>query len=211
VFDPTTLLLAGPALACYAADAVPTWQNPSKTCSVFHSITGGLDTFMFRGTETWQEWFQDFDPSTEVDADDPDIGWVHAPSLDNVREVLPLICTWLAAKGWPQFYLAGHSKGAREVVVAHALLKHIGHPSLATRGYETPRPGGSKLADYVANDNISGTQTHNSSGFDVVTLAPAGFGWEPAFRNILVQVPDNLSFVQKHIMSGVVLGLGLVV
>jgi Lipase (class 3) len=209
MFDPITLLLAGPAAACYAAGAVPTWQNPGKTCQVFHSLTGGLDTFMFRGTETAAEWFQDFNPLTAVDAADPDIGWVHAPSLNNVREVLPFITATLAAKGWPPFYLAGHSKGARELPIAHALLKHAGHAPLASRGFEPPRAGGSKLADYLATENIVGTQTYNACGDDIVTLAPAGFGWEPSFRDLRVQVSDALGFVQKHIMTGVISGLGI--
>lgn len=205
--DPVTLLLAVPALACYGPGVVPTYQNPSLTCQVFHTVTGGLNTFMFRGTETWQEWFQDFNPKTEVDPGEPDIGWVHAPSLDNVREVLPFIIATMSAQGWPPFYLVGHSKGARELPIAHAMLKHAGHAPLASRGFEPPRAGGSKLADYLATDNIIGTQTYNACGDDIVTIAPSGFGWEPAFRNLRVPVSDAFGLKQKHVMAGVVSGL----
>jgi Lipase (class 3) len=209
MIDPVTLLLAGPALACYAAGAVPTWQNPGKTCQVFHTITGGLNTFMFRGTDSFEEWLQDFNPLTEMDAaTGPDIGPVHAPALDNVREVLHFIIETMNAAEWAPFYLVGHSKGAGEMPIAHALLKHRGHAPLASRGFEPPRVGGSKLADYLATENIVGTQTYNAHGDDIVTLVPAGFGWEPSFRNLRLQVPDTFGIRDKHIMKGVVTGLG---
>jgi hypothetical protein len=207
MIDSVTTLLSVPALACYGSGAVATWENPNKTCHVYLSTIDYSPVFMFKGTEDAQEWQQDFNPFIEPDADDPDIGSVHAPSLLNVKAVMPAIIAHMTALNWVPFYLCGHSKGAREAPIAHALLKHIGHPPLATRLYEPPRPGGIKLADYLATENIIGTQTYNESGVDIVTVVPAGFGWEPACHIIRLQVPNTYGIKAKHVMTGVIAGL----
>ena len=204
--DQLLLDLAQPMNAAY--NQTPTFQNSSKTAHVVHTVVNNMNAFLWLGTEDWQEWvFDDFNP---VAVPSPDIGWVHQPSLDNVSEIMPQIEVLLSGLGWPPFLVAGHSKGAREAPIFHALMKEAGHSPLASRLYEPPRAGGSALADYLATENIIGTQTQNAHGADIVTLVPYGFGWENCCRLIELGVPDTFGIRDKHVMSpGVLTGLGL--
>lgn len=188
-----------------AYSTVPTWQNASRTAHVVQAVIGGINAFLWLGTEDLEEWIlDDFNPLIEAS---PNIGWVHQPSLENVQEILPFIVAKLTDLGWPPYYFVGHSKGAREAPIAHALMKEAGHPPLASRIYEPPRTGHAMLATYLATENILGTRMTNIHGDDQITWVPIGLGWEDCCRVVAFRVPDTYGLRAKHVMTGVIVGL----
>jgi hypothetical protein len=202
--DPLLLALAQAEAMTYAPNAVPTWTDTSATWQVFHTVVNGINTFCWEGTMDFAEWLEDFNPLEEASKD---IGLVHKPSLDNVRAVLPLITATLDGLGKPPCYLVGHSKGAREAPIAHAMLKEGGYRVLAGYYYEPPRAGGTMLREYLADQTIVATQTYNSSGSDIVTLVPEGSNWVDIRPLLRLKVSDGLSIRGKHIISGVLEGI----
>lgn len=212
MIDRITRLLVQPALECYKVGSVPRWQNAAKTCHVFASLVsaegaGPVNVVTFEGTTDFAEWLEDFNPLEETNLLEPQIGPVHGPSLANVREVGPGIFGWLKGLGWPPYYVVGHSKGAREAPLLHAMFKFMGHAPLATRLFEPPRVGGVKLARYLATDDVGGTQTFNCHGSDIVTLVPDGPEWDDCVPLARVKVPDYFDIAAKHRMPGVAWGV----
>jgi len=207
--DPLLLPIAQAMLACYAADAVPAWQNNDRTCHLFRAEVGDATALLFEGTlPDAEEWLEDLDPTEETV---PDVGPVHRTSLRHAREALPFALDAVRAlpPGRP-FVLGGHSKGAREAPLLGALLRPYGLTPLGTYLFEPPRVGGPRLYSYLLRDYVVATQTHNGCGDDIFTHLPAGFGWTPCYRAdhlVRLRVPDALGVRDKHIMSGVVAGL----
>jgi hypothetical protein len=207
MIDPLLLPLANTENATYGTASVPTWQNASGTCRVHLTIVNYTHTFAFEGTTDFAEWLQDFNPLEIPDKFDPQIGPIHLPTLNNVREVLPFITACLDGLGKPPCYIVGHSKGSREGPVCHALLKSLGYAVSAGYYFEPPRTGGPMLRDYLANESIVMTQTFNNHGSDIVTLVPDGPQWVHIRPLIRLQVPDSFSIGNKHRMIGVITGI----
>lgn len=193
--------------ACYVPGAVPTWQNAAKTCHVFRATIAGRMAICFEGTTDTAEWLEDFNP-VEVPYIEPAIGPVHKPSLDNVRGVLPEITDYLDIMGKPPVLILGHSKGAREGPICHALLKGLGYHVVGGYYFEAPRTGGTALRNYLAREPVTLTQTWNIHGSDIVTLLPDCFDlWVDVRPPIRLRVPDDLGIRDKHVMTGVLAGL----
>ena len=184
-----------------------TWQNADKTCHVYLAYLGNVPTFAFEGTTDLAEWMQDFNPVECPDTLAPQIGCVHQASLNNVLAVLPSITAFLDAQGKPACYVTGHSKGAREAPICHALLKAAGYHVTAGYYFEGPRAGGNELRDYLASEIIVATQTWNVHGSDIVTLVPDGPGWSDLRMRTRLEVPDSYGIRDKHVMSGVLAGI----
>lgn len=208
--DRVTLPLAEAAAACYAPGAVPTWQSSLRLVHVFHSVVLDTNCFAFEGTTDWQEWVVDFFAVQVPVFDHMLLGPVHAGFLLNVESILGDIIAKLSGLGWPPFYLAGHSKGAGEAILCHALLKAIGHPPLATRVFEPPRVGGTQLKSFLAGDDLIWTQTWNAEGSDLVTLVPDGLTWCHDGQVLRLQVPDTYGLAEKHRIPAVLEALSKV-
>lgn len=204
--DPLLMPMANAMVFAYDDNNKPTWENPSKTCHVYHQVVNGINTFAFEGTTDFAEWMQDFNPLTEATAY-PQIGPVHQDSLENVLAVLPFITAKLDELGKPPCYVLGHSKGAREGPILHALLKALGYTVLAGYYFEPPKAGGDMLVAWLVDQVIITTQTYNASGSDIVTLVPDGLGWSNVRPFLRLQVPDNFGIRDKHVISGVIAGI----
>jgi hypothetical protein len=205
----TILALAQFQNACYVDAAVPTWENPEKTCHVFFGLVENHPTICFEGTIDLKEWvLDDFNPLESADDLAP-VGFVHQPSLHNVRGVWVAVVQKMTSLNWPSFYVVGHSKGAREAALFAVACIAIGHPPMDLVLFEPPRIGGRQLRDYLARaeTGLFATQTWNSHGIDILTLIPWGFGWEDAIPLTSLQVPDTYGLVIKHKMQGVIAGL----
>ena len=208
MIDKYLLPLAQAQNATYSTSAPPEYENFSKTAHVFHRVVCGMNAFIWEGTIDLAEWLQDFNPLEVPDEYDPQIGLVHQPSLDNCRDIVPLLLDKLQSLGWPPFLVCGHSKGAREAPICHALMKAKGHPPLATRLFEPPRPGGRLLAEYIGGDDVRATQTWNVHGTDIFTLVPDGDPlWCPAVTPLRYRVQDSYGIAEKHRMPGVIVGI----
>jgi hypothetical protein len=206
IADPLLLPLAEAALACYAAGAVPTWQNAATTVHVFQSTVGGLPCFAFEGTVDLAEWVIDFDAVETWVTNHPQIGIVHTGLLQTSQAAVDgFILPTLVALGYPKFYVTGHSKGAGEAILATALLKAGSCPPLAVRAFEPPRVGGSTLRDYLADIDGAWTRTSNAEGWDIVTSVPFGPTWDHPWdvRRVLLTVPDAYDIPTKHRMPAV--------
>jgi len=201
--DALLLPLAKAMNAAYSTP--PTWENSDRTAHVVQTTVGGVLTFCWLGTMDLSEWINDdFNPTMEMDHG---IGMVHQPSLKNVEAILPNIQKFLEVHGFPPYYMAGHSKGAREAALATAAMLQADNPPAATRLYECPRVGGSGLACYLATENIIGTRTYNAHGDDPITWLPIGFGWEDCCFMQRFAVPDDYDLASKHRMAGVIAGI----
>lgn len=206
--DPITLPLARAAAACYEPGAVPTWQSELRLVHVFHSVVNGVNCFAFEGTTDWQEWAVDFLAVQVPVFGHVLLGDVHAGFLLDVEAMLGNIVAKMSSLGWAPFYLTGHSKGAGEAILCHALMKTLGHPPLATRVFEPPRVGGAKLKALTAGDDLLWTQTWNDDGADLVTLVPDGLTWVHSGTRLRLQVPNTYGVAEKHRIPAVVEALG---
>lgn len=207
--DPLLLPLAQAAAACYAPGVVYSWETPRKLVHVLASQVNGVLTFAFAGTLSFNEWLIDFLVAQEPDFEHDQLGWVHAGFLQDAQAAVDAyIAPTLAAAGWPAFYLAAHSKGSGEAVLAHGILKAMGHPPAATRAFEAPRCGGATLTAYLADQNVVWTQTFNAEGDDIVTKVPFGPTWEHCGAPVRLRVPDDLDLAQKHRTPAVLAAIG---
>ena len=196
--DRITLPLAEAAAACYAPGATPTWQSEFRLVHVFHSVVLDTNCFAFEGTTDLAEWAVDFFALQVPVFDHPILGAVHAGFLLDVEAVIGNIIAKMSSLGWPPFYVTGHSKGAGEAILCHALLKALGHPPLATRAFEPPRVGSEKLKAFLADDDLIWTQTWNADGADLVTLVPDGPTWCHDGTRLRLEVPDAYGIAEKH-------------
>ena len=205
-----TALLAPFAARCYVDSETPVYQNPEKTCHLFHWVEGDLHFWAFAGTlPKIDEWLVDLDAVDQPVHDHPALGPVHLGLWINTNGALGTIISTMSALGWPPFVIAGHSKGAGQAILAHAALKDLGHPPVATRAFEPPRVGSQVLRDYLAADDIVWTQTYNSAGNDPVTILPF---WRPFVslgKVLSLPVPDDADVATKHKIPAVLAALGL--
>jgi hypothetical protein len=203
------LPLAQAAAACYANDAVFAWQNELKLAHVLHTTVNGVNTFAMAGTMDVQEWLVDLLAMPVPVAAHPQLGDVHAGFLIDVEgAVRDCIVPTMEKLGWPPFYLTGHSKGAGEAILAHGLLKALGHAPLATRAFEPPSVGGGDLVAFLAGEDLVWTQTFNASGDDIVTLVPKGPTWWRPPSLVRLPVPDTDDWVTKHKIPAVLAAIG---
>jgi hypothetical protein len=209
MFDALTVALVTEACATYAVGAMPDFQNASKTCHVYHSKVNDVDCFAFEGTQSFNEWLVDFLAIGFEGYCHPVYGEVHLGFHCDIQEAVNWIVDVLDGLGNPPYYLCGHSKGAGEAILAHAQLKSINRPPLATRAYESPRVGKAALAAYLQQDDIQLTQTFNKFGSDLITLVPTEFNWLAVRLPLRLQVPDELTVAQKHLIPAVGLALGV--
>ena len=201
------------AAATYDATAIPAFQDDMKTVHVFRSIIDDIPCFSWEGTSSFWEWMLDFlafrDPFTHAV-----YGPVHFGLMRDVMAVKAMILADLNSLGNPPYILSGHSKGAGEAILAHAEMKSLGYPPLATRAFETPRVGTKALWDYLAGEDIQWTATHNRHGTDLVTLVPDDIvpmpllsPWMPGPNRLELIVPDTLDIPSKHRIAAVVAAL----
>jgi hypothetical protein len=201
MIDPYLLPLAE-ASAAYITPDVPWFQNVNGTCQVYFSVVLDHPTFAFGGTRTFNEWIVDFMAPDVPFFQHRSFGPIHLGFWNDIQSSVAAIQAKLASIGNPSFLLAGHSKGAGEVLLAHAALKLAGFPPLATRSYEPPCVGTDELyAGILANDDIAWSQTFNATGSDIVTQVPWWPEWIqpplPHIRNRLA-VPDDYGLAEKH-------------
>lgn len=210
---PHIRLCAMAAAATYEATAIPAFQDDMRTVHVFRSIINDIPAYSWEGTTDFWEWVLDFlafrDPFTHKD-----YGPVHFGLMRDVMAVKAMILADLNSIGNPQYLFIGHSKGGGEVLLAHAEMKSIGYPPLATRAFEPPRVGTKALWDYLAGEDIQWTATHNRHGTDLVTLVPDDIvpmpllsPWVEGANRMEIVVSDALDIPNKHRMTAVLSGL----
>jgi hypothetical protein len=205
--DPLLLPLAEASYYCYS-DAPATFQNELRTCHVYQSVIGdSINCFAFEGTTDIQEWIVDFMAALIPVHNHPRIGLVHAGFLLDIEPVIDDIVNKLDELGKPPFYLTGHSKGAGEAILAHAILKDRGYPPLATRVFAPPMIGTAMVANFLAGEDIVWVQTWNSHGDDIVTMVPGGPFWSQCGRRLRLQVSDAYDIATKHKMPAILMAL----
>jgi predicted lipase len=207
MYDELTMVLAPLAAATYRDDGVPSFQNASGTCQVFHTTVNGMNCFTFEGTTDFEEWVIDLLAVEMPIFEHPSYGPVHLGFYLDIKDAVAFMLATLEPLGWPPFYLNGHSKGAAEAQLAHAELKSAGHPPLATRAYEPPRVGGPGLAAFLVGEDIQWTQTYNARGADLVTMVPVGPTWTHVGPPIRLAVPDTYGIAAKHEIPAVLAAL----
>jgi len=180
------------------------WTNDAGDVHVFLSLLNGIHTLAWEGTTDFREWLVDFTALQVPAHDHPELGPVHLGFLSNVTSVLMPIVKYLDSIGWPPFDNTGHSKGG-ECLIFHGLLKGIGHAPRRTVVFESPRVGGPKMRDYLAQDDIAQTRTYNSSGPDLVTEVPFDHDeWVDMREPMILDVPDSYGIPQKHKIPAVI-------
>ena len=202
---PSLLTFAQAANATYAADAVPMWQDDLKTVHVFMSEINGTRCIAWEGTHDFWEWIIDFMALEVPIADYGVLGPVHLGFIRDVLAVADAIYLYFHGLNFPPYYNIGHSKGASEAILAHAVMKMRGHPPLATRAFEPAKPGSAVLRAYLAGEDIIWTQTVNARGTDLVTQAPFGPTWCHAeAQPVALTVPDSLDIADKHRLPAII-------
>lgn len=210
--------LARAAAACYDPLREPWFQT--KTCHVHKSVIDGVETFAFTGSDDLDDWVIDF-LAVEISAyHHPTLGFVHLGFWENIQPAVDAIIKYLFQASFPAYRLTGHSKGAAEAILAHAILKDVflnhkwlGRPAApnalpeCTIVFEPPRVGTFRLRSFLAEE-ISFTQTINHKGRDIATVVPCGMNWSDCGPSIAVPVPPALSIIQKHKMAAVLASLG---
>jgi Lipase (class 3) len=211
---PNIRLFADVAAATYDPKAVPMWQNVGhlKVVHWFLTDVDGVPTISCEGTNTFWEWIIDF-MALKVAFNHDVYGPVHLGLYHDVMSVIDGVCNYLASKGWPEYYMDGHSKGGGEVLLGHAEMKRRGHPPTATRAFEPPRVGTSALVNYLKDEPIVWTATHNHHGTDLVTLVPSELPlavlqpYEELDGRMELAVPDAYDIETKHRIPAVIAAL----
>lgn len=195
--------------ACYVYGAVASFENSSKTCHVFLVQRGTMREFSFAGTEDFEEWLVDFAAVPEVQSGFEHLGPIHTGFWINIASSVQWIVNELKKDELqtPFYYLYGHSKGAGEVILAAAWLKHLGFPPALVIAFEPPKVGHEALLEYLSDVEIYYTVTSNTHGQDLVTMVPPSFGWVHCGQRIDLMAPDNFGAASKHKMVGVFAGL----
>lgn len=197
VLDPLLLALSVPVGQTYDGQT-PWFQNTTKTCQVYKSVVQDHPCYSFGATRTWEEWLVDFLALELPTHDHQDYGPVHFGFYLDTIDAINAIDADLASLGRPSFYVAGHSKGASESLLAHAEFKARGRAPLGSRHYEPAMIGGPQMTAWLAGEDIGWTQTFNAQGPDIVTVEPPGWAWEHQGALTRLQVPDTYGFAQKH-------------
>lgn len=201
------LALANACAETYVNGAKPTFEDENKTVHVFLSTVNGKPCFAFEGTQSFAEWVIDFIAVEIPVFAHPQLGTVHAGLWRSAEIMGPKIQQWLAAKGWPEFYVTGHSKGGGEAILTTAWLGVIGNAPLATWAFEPPRVGGDDLAKFLRTVDLSWTETFNSHGKDLVTQVPFGPTWKHEGPPLVLAVGDELEIPDKHRIPAVIAAL----
>jgi hypothetical protein len=197
------------ALACqatYDPTAIPQWQDEMKLVHVYLSIVNGIHTVAWEGTHDFQEWIVDFFALEIPVFNHLQMGPVHAGFMRDVFAVYQPIAAYFESLGWPPYDNTGHSKGC-EAILFHGVMKQLGHPPRKTVAFESPRMGTSILRDYLADQDITQTATHNYHGTDLVTRVPFGPTWVDVREPIELIVPDADDIPTKHEIPAVVAAL----
>ena len=124
----------------------------------------GIKSFIFRGSENFNDWFHDFDVIPfQVNM----LGVVHKGFYDYAMSVLPFISANL--KGGEKFCLSGHSLGGAAAVIAGALLAKVGRSPAGLVTFGAPN---SHIGSQIGNllQNVAGNRFRN--GNDPVPCTP---------------------------------------
>ncbi len=205
--DPWLLPLCQAAAATYGAD-LPWFTNQPNTCQVYRSTIDGRRVYAFQGTRTWREWVVDFLALDVPFAHHHEAGPVHFGFWLDTVDAINAIAADLVAAGKPEFLLTGHSKGAAEAVLAHVELRSRGLKPLATRCFEPPMVGTTRLSACLLGDDIAWTQSFNVHGKDVVTLVPDWPEWDHPGPVTQLPVPDTYGLAEKHGVAAVLAAVG---
>jgi hypothetical protein len=204
--DPLLIPLGQASFACYD-NTPPTWSADSHVYLTFAKglpgIPDGTPIFAYEGTASGMDWLVNFTAIPYDIHDHPEVGPVHLGWRNSVLSTLPHLVDWLAAHGWPQFVLTGHSKGAAEAALAATEFLLMGRPPLAVRLYEPPKVGTIVLTDKLRLLNLRWTQTSNKWGVDRITLVPEFDPWTHLDNRVDLIVPDSLDLAAKHRMPAV--------
>jgi len=198
------------ALACantYDANNKPKFENLLKTVHIFESEIDGILTFAWEGTSDKLEWFIDFLAIDVRDFVHPELGPIHFGFWTDLLSIMPILKEYLEHKGWPEFYNTGHSKGAAEAILFHAMMKADGHAPKATYAFEPPRVGTQQLLDYLKDEPIFWTKTVNIHGPDKVCTVPfhiKGFDYLDLPNPLVLTVPDAYDIATKHRIPAVI-------
>ncbi len=210
--SPPLHLFGEACAATYASNSIPFFAT--KDVQVYLSEIGGRPCFRFEGTHDLRGWLIDFLIAAFPVRHHPKFGPVHDGFADNAETAVVPITAYLATQNFPGYYLSGHSKGASEALIAHAIMKDSGHPPLATRAFEPARPGGPQLEAFLSGEDIVWTRTKNSRGVDLVTDVAFGpmltdplVTWCHIGEPTVLTVPDALDIPQKHEMAAVLAAL----
>ena len=213
---PHVRLFADVAASTYAADAVPAFQDDVRTVHVYTSKINDMTCFAFEGTTTFWEWLIDF-MAFKIPFRHVACGPVHLGLMRDVMSVKRQIVAFLDAEGNPPYLVTGHSKGAGEAILFHAEMKSMGYPPLYTWAFEPPRVGTHLLRDYLADEPIGWTATHNYHGTDIVTRVPSDdpliplpdvfLPWREIDNGTELIVPDDLDIPTKHRILAVLAAL----
>lgn len=190
--------LAVPVSAAYVPGVRPWFVSESGTCQLYRDVVGGVNVFTFGPTQDWQEWMVDFFALEVPVHQHSQFGPVHLGFWLDIQSSVAKMSAALADLGWPPYYIADHSKGAGEGILAHAQMKAAGHAPLATRAYEPPCVGGPALTAYLTGEDIGWTKTMNATGADLVTQVPDGPTWQHQGVETILRVPDSYGLAQKH-------------
>lgn len=206
--DLLLLPLAKASFSCYDDNVNFAWQSKLKLAHVLRTQVDGTLTFAFAGTMGAAEWVVDLLAIPIPLLCHPRLGTVHAGFyMDANAAVTEFILPTLMSLGFPSYYLTGHSKGGGDAVMAHALLKDVGHPPVSTRVFEPPRVGGPKLKEFLSGDDLHWTQTRNRHVTDIVTLVPFGPMWEQPTAPVILTASDDDDLASLHRMPQVIASL----
>jgi len=201
-FDSLTIALAPAAAAAYGPGP-PWFVNAAGTSVVYRSTVLGRPCYAYQGTRTWRQWIVDFMATDVAWHPHPVFGPVHEGFWLEIQASLAAIAADLSAKGWPEYFVTGHSMGGGETRLTHAAMKQIGHPPLASRSYEPPCVGTAGLTAWLADQDHGWTQTYNATGSDLVTQFVDWPEWEHQGALTRLQVPDAYGMARKHGMTAV--------
>lgn len=208
--DPLLLPLAQASAACYADGAVFDWESPSKLAHLIVSRVAGTITFALAGTEDIREWILRDLLAAQVPVEgDPDLGDVHAGFLlDAEAMVQQFIWPYVSARGFPPYFLTGHSKGGGDGQIVLGMMKEQGHPPLSSRFFEPPMAGGYMLAADLGTEDIIWTQTFNTDGRDIITTIRSLPTFKPLpMPPLALRVPDTDDWATKHRIPAVLAAL----
>ena len=189
--------------ASYDPLATAAFQDEAHVVHVFLSEIDGVHCFTFEGTHDFAEWIVDFICVEVPLFNHAQLGPVHLGMMRDVLAVYRPIMAYLESLGWPEYDLAGHSKGAGEALIMTGVMKQQGHPPRKTVALEAPRIATSIMRAYVADLDITQTATQNVHGKDLVTQVPFGSSYVDMRAPLPLIVPDSDGIPAKHEIAAV--------